>query len=270
MLLPTALRWYGSSTEMTASGLKFDPVVSGALGPIRAPQLYEQIADRLRDQVLSGALAVGTRLPSERELARTLEVSRSSVREAVAALQVEGVVATRPGAGSFIAPDAAAILLRRTNDELARTAAHSADVSPSALLEARAVYEPAIARLAASRAQPDRLVEDLLARMEVSEAPSNPLTRAGWNDADRLFHRQLASMTGNPVLLAIADHVAELMNEPLWQRLRDEAIAVSGRMALHAAEHRMIYEAVLCGDAPAADFYASQHIERVRRYMSLD
>jgi DNA-binding FadR family transcriptional regulator len=255
---------------MANTGPTFDPAVASALGPIRAPQLYEQIADRLRDRVLGGALAPGSRLPSERELARMLEVSRSSVREAVAALQLEGVVETRPGTGSFIAPDAAAILLRRVDDEFARTAAHAADVSPSALLEARALLEPAVARLAAVRAQPDRLAEDLLARMEASEAPSSPLARAGWNDADRLFHRQLASMTGNPVLIAIADHVAQLMNEPLWQRLRDEAIAVSGRMALHAAEHRMIYDAVVRGDAQASEFYASEHIRRVRRYMSLD
>jgi DNA-binding FadR family transcriptional regulator len=99
---------------------------------------------------------------------------------------------------------------------------------------------------------------------------ATPLHRADWNDADRLFHRQLAEMTVNPVLVAMADHVAEPMDEPLWQRLRDESVTVSGRMAVYAVEHRMIYEAIVVGDPDAAKFYASQHIERARRHMSLD
>ena len=76
-------------------------------------------------------------------------------------------------------------------------------------------------------------------------------------------------MTGNPVLLAFADHVATLMDQPLWQRLRDDSIAVPGRTRIHVAEHRMIYEAIVAGEAEAAAFYSLQHINRVRAYMEL-
>jgi DNA-binding GntR family transcriptional regulator len=93
---------------------------------------------------------------------------------------------------------------------------------------------------------------------------------AGWNDCDRRFHRRLAALTGNPVLLALADHVAAVMDQPLWQRLRDDSIAVPGRSTIHLAEHRMIYEAIAEGDPDAAELYADQHIRRVRRYMNLD
>jgi len=96
-----------------------------------------------------------------------------------------------------------------------------------------------------------------------------PVDIATWNASDRLFHRQLAAMTGNPVLLAFADHVATLMDQPLWQRLRDDSIAVPGRTRIHVAEHRMIYEAIVAGDADAAAFYSTQHINRVRTYMEL-
>ena len=54
------------------------------------------------------------------------------------------------------------------------------------------------------------------------------------------------------------------MDQPLWQRLRDDSIAEPGRMRIHAAEHRMIYEAIVAGDAEAASFYSVQHINRVR------
>ncbi|HET6547800.1 MAG TPA: FadR/GntR family transcriptional regulator [Solirubrobacter sp.] len=218
----------------------------------RPLQRYEQIAERLAGDIRAGVLAPGERLPSERDLARTLEVSRASVREALASLQLQGVVDTRHGAGTFVVgtppPEGAG----------------GTGASPSAVLEARAQLEPAVARLAAARAQRDETAENLLATME-----QEPVEIPTWNASDRMFHRQLAAMTGNPVLLAFADHVASLMDQPLWQRLRDESIAVPGRTRIHIAEHRMIYEAIVAGDAEAAAFYSLQHINRVRAYMEL-
>jgi DNA-binding FadR family transcriptional regulator len=217
----------------------------------RPLQRYEQIAERLAADIRAGVLRPGERLPSERDLASTLEVSRASVREAIASLQVEGVVETRKGAGTFVAA--------------VPPAAHELhDASPSAVLEARAQLEPAVARLAAARGQRDETAEQLLAAME-----AEPVEIATWNRSDRLFHRQLAAMTGNPVLLAFADHVASLMDQPLWQRLRDDSIAAPGRTRIHVAEHRMIYEAIVAGDGEAAAFYSVQHINRVRAYMEL-
>ena len=232
-----------------------------ALEPVRPLQRYEHVAERLAAEIRAGAFAPGERLPSERELARRLEVGRASVREAIAALQVQGAIETRPGSGSFVAPDA--------RDRLPAVArAH--DASPAALLEARALIEPEVARLAAERGRPDPECERLLAAMEAAADPADAAARAGWNESDRLFHRQIAALTGNPVLIGIADHVAALMDQPLWQRLRDDSIATPGRTAIHLAEHRMIYEAIAEGDPEAAALYAAQHVKRVRRYMTLD
>jgi DNA-binding FadR family transcriptional regulator len=220
----------------------------------RARQRYEQVADLLAADIRAGRLAPGERLPSERDLARRLEVGRASVREAIAALQVAGLVETRPGSGTFVAA---------TPDEVREV--H--DSSPSDLLEARAMFEPQVARLAAQRGRPDEEIEALLVEMEQA-ADGRDL--AGWNDCDRRFHQRIAALTGNPVVLDLADRIAAVMDEPLWQRLRDDSIAVPGRTTLHLAEHRMIYEAIAEGDADAAELYASQHIRRVRRYMTLD
>src|SRR5918998_5830024 len=119
----------------------------------RPLQRYEQIAERLAADIRSGLYAPGERLPSERELAKTLEVSRASVREALASLQLQGVVETRHGAGTFV-----------VGPPPSNGAQH--DASPSAVLEARLQLEPAVARLAAARAQPDPAAEQLLAAME--------------------------------------------------------------------------------------------------------
>jgi DNA-binding FadR family transcriptional regulator len=220
----------------------------------RARQRYEQVADLLAADIRAGRLAPGERLPSERDLARRLEVGRASVREAIAALQVSGLVETRPGSGTFVAA---------TPEEVREV--H--DSSPSDLLEARAMFEPQVARLAAQRGRPDEEIEALLVEMEQA---ADGRDQAGWNDCDRRFHQRIAALTGNPVVLDLADRIAAVMDEPLWQRLRDDSIAVPGRTTLHLAEHRMIYEAIAEGDADAAELYASQHIRRVRRYMTLD
>ena len=236
-----------------------------AIAPVRTLQRYEHVAERLAAEIRTGAFAPGERLPSERDLARRLKVGRASVREAIAALQVQGVIETRPGSGSFVAADA--------QERLPAPSGLPHDASPSDLLEARALLEPAIARLAAQRGRQDAECERLLAAMEDAADPSGPggaAFRARWNETDRLFHLRLAELTGNPVLAGIAGHVAALMDQPLWQRLRDDSIATPGRTSIHLAEHRMIYEAIADGDPSAAELYAAQHVKRVRRYMTLD
>ena len=219
--------------------------------PMALRQRYEQVADRIAADIRAGRFAPGERLPSERDLARRLEVGRASVREAIAALQVSGMIETRPGSGSFVAANAP----ERTRE--------SHDSSPSDLLQAREMLEPAVARLAAQRGGADAEIEALLAAMEDADGDA-------WNDCDRRFHQRIATLTGNPVLVDLADHIAAVMDEPLWQRLRDDSIAVPGRTTIHLAEHRMIYEAIAEGDADAAELYAAQHIRRVRKYMTLD
>jgi DNA-binding FadR family transcriptional regulator len=189
-------------------------------------------------------------------------ISRATVREALGALQLAGLVETRQGAGSFVVevPPPEPLLTI------------SADASPSAVLETRAIFEPAVVSLvarAAPAARADAEIDRLLYVMARSADPSDPEQRQRWSDADREFHRRFAEATGNPVLIAIAAHIAELMDEPLWRRLRDDSIAVPGRTELQLAEHRLIAAAVAEGDAELAAFHATEHINRARRYMAL-
>ncbi len=244
-------------------------VVFEATGaPIK--QRYEQIADRLLVQLRSGAFAPGQRLPGERELALGMGVGRASVREALGWLQVRGLIETRPGAGSYVVQDVADRLGPDPGGRPPAAPLPAADASPSALLQARLILEPAVARLAAARRPDAGPVDELLAVMEASTDAADPAARARWSDADRAFHREVAAAAGNPVLLALADHVAALMDEPLWRRLRDEAIADPGHTVLQLAEHRLIWAAVAEGDPDAAELHAAQHIHRARRYMALD
>jgi DNA-binding FadR family transcriptional regulator len=231
--------------------------------PIR--QRYEQIADHVLAEIAAGRLLSGERLPGERELAQRLNVGRASVREALGFLQVEDFVVTRPGSGSYVADDAQERLAQRDG------APAVADAGPAAVLEARLITEPSVARLAAQAApHAGEGLGRLLDIMDASSDPADPAHRRRWSDADRHFHREIAVLTGNPVLIAIADQLARTMDEPLWRRLRDESIAVPGRTTLQLAEHRLIAASVLEGDAEGAEQAARRHIHRARRYMALD
>jgi DNA-binding FadR family transcriptional regulator len=245
------------------------PLLQTGLDRPQVRQRYEQITDHLVAEIRRGALAPGSRLPGERDLSQRLGVARATVREALGALQVRGLVETRPGAGSYVAADAG----ERLADENGAAPGLSlpADAGPAAVLDARRILEPEIARLAASRAGgPDPAVAELLGIMEASLDPSDPAQRRAWSDADRDFHRRLAHATANPVLMAVADHLAALMDQPLWRRLRDDSIAVPGRTTLQLAEHRLIAAAIADGDPDLACRQVAAHIDRARRYMALN
>jgi DNA-binding FadR family transcriptional regulator len=230
----------------------------------RPKQIYEQVSERIRAEIRSGQFAAESRLPSERELAAHFGVGRPAVREAIGALQNEGLVITRRNSGTYVCADAPQRLAAAAAAPEA-TALADPDVSPTSTLDVRLILEPAIARRAAARGQRDELAEHYLAQMDSIADISDAAQRVLWNNSDRLFHRQLAIMTGDALLVKIADEVANTMDQPLWKRLKDDGIYDAGRIRLYVSEHRMIYEAIVGGDADAAAFYVEQHIMRVRR-----
>lgn len=232
----------------------------------RPKQIYEQVADQIRAGIDNGQYAKGSRLPSERDLAQLLKVSRPAVREAIGALQNEGLVVTRHGSGTYVAdaiePRAKALPLHPA--ELLA----DADFSPISTLEVRMLIEPAIARLAARRAQRDPLAEEYLKQMADVKDITDPLHQARWSESDRLFHRQLAVMTGDQLIAKIAEEINKTMAQPLWNRLRDDGIYDPERIQLYVAEHQLIYEAIVTGDEDAAAFYVEGHLKRVQRDMN--
>ena len=229
----------------------------------RPKQIYEQVSERIRADIRGGQFAPETRLPSERELAARFGVGRPAVREAIGALQNEGLVLTRRNSGTYVCADALQRLSAVPPDDMAPAA--DPDFSPSSTLDVRLILEPAIARRAAAHGRRDPLAEHYLAQMDSIVDVTDAGQRALWNDSDRLFHRQLAVMTGDALLVKIADEVAKTMDQPLWKRLKDDGIDDPARIRLYVSEHRLIYEAIVGGDADAAAFYVEQHIMRVRR-----
>jgi DNA-binding FadR family transcriptional regulator len=147
--------------------------------PIR--QRYEQIADHLINEIAAGRLLPGDRLPGERELAQQLNVGRASVREALAYLQVQELIVTRPASGSYVADD----VIERLADVHADSVPAVPDASPAALLQARLIIEPSLARLAAHAApHPTEGLMRLIEVMGSAMDPADPEQRRRWSVAD--------------------------------------------------------------------------------------
>src|SRR5881394_2705389 len=183
---------------------------------IEPRRLYRQIADQIRTLIKSGEFPAGARLPPERDLAKQLGVSRPSVREALIALEVEGLVEVRIGSGIYVlgpghkmdGDDAVAPGVNR--DEVHALA------GPFELMRARYTIESECAALAARSAKKTQVIaiEEALEQMQREfEHHKQPLA------GDRLFHLRIAEATGNGALVAVLKMLWEERMGPLFAQL---------------------------------------------------
>ena len=197
---------------------------------IEPRRLYRQIADQLRTLIRGGEFAVGTRLPAERELAVQLGVSRPSVREALIALEVEGLVEVRGGSGVHVIAREPASTARRVDTAF----------GPFEIIRARQVIECELAALAArsmNAAQVEGLRE-ALAEMEADIRRGEMPIRG-----DRLFHLRIAEAADNAPLLRVVTEMFDERNNPLFEQLGQHfENEPSWRAAV--AEHRAVVDAV--------------------------
>ncbi len=222
-------------------------------------RVYQQIADQLLKLIEAGEFAVGSRLPSERDLAEKFKVSRPSVREALIALEVVGVVQIKMGSGVYVCkPEQTSQKGRYSKKSPVK------DFAPFELIQARLLIESEVASQAAlCRTEQDILqLEQLLQQMtDRSENNQNPL------DADREFHAVLARATGNQVLASMVEQMFDARMGVLFSRLSnyfdtqttwDQAIK----------EHRAIIRAVKLRDPDRARLAMRHHMERAYKRFS--
>ena len=217
----------------------------------RGEKAYADVARRIRELIAGDTLAIGTRLPSERDLATRLGSSRPTVREALAALELAGIIDTRVGAGSFVRdprPDDAALAL-----------AH--DASPAETIATRLLLEPPIAELAAQ----NRSAGHLRAMRRPLEKLEGAAARGSSEhpvDLDLRFHEAIAVASGNAMLTSIVSPIWTAMRESLWLLLKERTWGARDTV-LVAADHRRIYDAIAERDPRRARFEMERHLRRV-------
>ncbi|WP_242120571.1 FadR/GntR family transcriptional regulator [Sphingomonas lacusdianchii] len=214
----------------------------------RTEKLYQRVSTAIATAIDEGRYPVGTRLPGERDLAETFAVSRPTVREAMIALEIRGLVEARHGSGLYVIA---------TSADGASPA--ELDVGAFELIEARILFEGEAAAVAATVNDAEALA-DLDASLAAMAAvdPADPAAI----EADRRFHLRIAEATGNTVIAAVV--------EMLWN-LRDRA-PLSAHMFAEARregvqprveEHRLIVDALRAQDPALARQTMRDHLRRV-------
>lgn len=223
--------------------------MSDSLRPIARPRLYEQVMAQLRDHVEGQGLRAGDRLPSERELAERLRVSRASVKQAIVVLEVQGLVESRHGGGVYLRADT-------LNPEPVATLVDRRRRLPD-VIDAREAIETKLAELAALRRTDDDLAE-IDAALDAMRAEIDK--GALGEDGDRRFHTAVCAAAHSALLAEfmkeIRDGIAESRRESLQQ---------PNRPPRSLAQHRRIAEAVRAQDAVAAAAAMKKHLETVSR-----
>ena len=224
--------------------------------PVRTRRTFEEAAEQIADGVRNGQLHVGDRLPGERTLAGQMEISRPTLREAIKVLVTAGVLEVRRGAdaGMFVATDVVPA-------DLVRERSHLRLGEVAAVLEARRIVEPGVARLAAQRA-----ADSDWSALERSIETMRRIVAAGYGpgDEDRFlrldvqFHLALARAAGNPT-------VERLM------RMLFRELEIARDMAMHEplvpewtiAIHEETLAAVRAGDLERVDEVMDRHLGRL-------
>lgn len=222
--------------------------IAASLSVIDSSSPVTEVTRRLLDLFTRGDIATGTRLPPERQLASSLGVGRSAVREALAALEVLGIVTVRPGSGTYLRGTASDLLPSTLSWGLLLGPQSTAE-----LLELRAGLEIFVARLAAGSHDQQRLDELDRALQHMRDAAPHDL--AAFAAADRDFHDQLGYCTGNRLLVDQLQVVRSLLHIYDGRVLHDHRDAITA-----LSEHEAIFRAVSGRDADVAASAMATHM----------
>jgi GntR family transcriptional repressor for pyruvate dehydrogenase complex len=220
------------------------------LKAIKKTRIHEEVVMQVHELIKDGKLKAGDQLPSERELAETFKVSRTSVREALRALETQGLIISRTGMGNFIAD----LPIESLVAPLAKLLIEEKDALAD-IFEMRKLIEPHIASLAAERATKrdvDRMKEIL---DKQTEAVSRGETGV---EADAELHFAIGQATQNQALQKLVSGLMEILSHS-----REESLQPLDRRKASIESHRKILSAIERHDKTSAQEAMFQHIEQV-------
>lgn len=216
---------------------------------VRRNKVYEDVARQIERLILK-KLRPGDKLPSERELAELLSVSRSSIRDAIRSLELMGMVEPRQGAGTIVCEVTSNSLTNPLANALKRK-----EELMGELLDFRKILEPPLAGRAATHASPEEISEmESILRRQGEKLREGESTVA----EDSEFHYAVAMASGNSVVLKVLDILMDLLRDT-----RERSLQVEGRPQKSLAAHTRILDAIKRHDAEAAKAAMRRHIEDV-------
>ncbi|WP_067137310.1 FadR/GntR family transcriptional regulator [Microtetraspora malaysiensis] len=211
--------------------------------------------DRIKEMILSGALAPGDRLPKEAELAERLGLSRNSLREAVRALALINVLDVRQGDGTYVTSLEPRLLL----DAMSFVVDFHRDDTVLQFMQVRQILEPAATALAAIHMADEEIEELREILASLPEAPSVEELVAN----DLRFHRHIAAGSGNPVLCSLVESLSgPTTRARVWRGLTQE-----GAIAKTREQHAAICDAIAARRPEVARAWATVHVAGVEEWL---
>ncbi|MBM3157211.1 MAG: FadR family transcriptional regulator [Chloroflexi bacterium] len=219
--------------------------------PIEPQKVTMDAIRQLQDSIQKGYYPPGSQLPSERDLAQQLNISRPSVREAISFLEALGLVTSITGRGTFVNEMAG-------HNELPSSLLGSEN--PLHILETREILEIGLAGHAAQR----RTSEDLtIMRQLLERMNESSIDVATFLEIDMEFHLQIAKASQNPVLVQLMTTVEDLMRRGAWRTVKERSSSFRKRLNRYREDHQNIYEAIEQGDSEAAQECMQEHLRGV-------
>jgi DNA-binding FadR family transcriptional regulator len=224
--------------------------------PVRRKKIYEEIVERLEAMMLDGTLSPGNVLPAERDLMESFQVGRSSVREALFALQRMGLVSIRNGERAYVTTPSADVVV----NELAGAVRHLLTRPEGAreLQNARILHEVSLTRNAAVHATQEDL-EALKAALDANLAAMGDTS--AFTRTDVAFHLVLAKIPKNSIFVSLHTALASWLSEQ-----RTTSLKVEGAEQAAYEAHEAIFRAVSARDPDAAERAMQGHLEEVGSY----
>jgi GntR family transcriptional repressor for pyruvate dehydrogenase complex len=222
-----------------------------ALRPVRRTNLSAAIAERIAEQITQGKLPPGSRLQSERELSDLFGVGRSSIREAIKALESRGLVEGRQGEGRFVRAQDVAGLVQSPAGPVSVT-----QREVEQLYEARKIVEPGMAALAAQRAS----ARELAAARRLLERHEERVAAGKYGGLeDSAFHARLAGMADNPLLARLLEAILQVLHAT-----REPALRSAQGLQFSLAGHWDVLRAIEAHDVDAASAAMLAHLGRAQ------
>jgi GntR family transcriptional regulator, transcriptional repressor for pyruvate dehydrogenase complex len=226
--------------------------------PVKSTKVYEQVIEQIKEMITSGQLKKGDRLPPERELVEQLQVSRTSIREAIRALQIIGLVECRQGGGNFIKESFENSLFEPLSIMFVLQ-----NSKPEEILELRKVVEVETAALAAEKVT-DKDLKDIEAIIEQLRDSQDEELNA---KLDKQIHYKIANASGNFLIVSVLSAVSSLMDSFI-KDARDMILRQNENKEVLMDHHENIYKALLNHDKKKAAEAMRKHLEFVNEYLS--
>lgn len=227
------------------------------LQPVVTMRLYQQVAEQIAQLIQNRHWRVGDRLPAERDMAQSLGVSRPTVREALVALELQGLVEVRSGAGVYVKAARLEPVAIVQNDK-------DPGPSPFDIIDARILVEGEMAAIAAAKIDPAELegLQEAIAVMAAAvEAGAQQV--ASREDGDFLFHSRIAAVSRNTVLRSMVEQLWEGMRRPIFKAI-SARVRLSKNALRAVQDHRKIYDVIAVGDPDQAKKAMRRHLEQVK------